>query len=111
MKLKSKTKQNWVTSPVQCSGLDRIEQVNPLMTLPITGEVFNLFTLSYAINAGRQIGQCWFAKFLVPCKTHRRRVAKKGEGGIRYPADPSGNRFHTSILQTNGPACKNSQEN
>lgn len=95
MKVKSKTKQNWVNSFVWYPGLDRMEQVNSVMPLPVTDELFKVFTLCYAINAGRQIGQCWFTKSPVPYNTHRRRVAKKGEGNIRYVAGPSGTRFHT----------------
>lgn len=73
-------------------------RINSLMTLPITGELVHLFTLCYAINAGRQIRQYWFAKFPVPNNTHRRRVAKKGKGNIRYVAGPSGTRFHTCLV-------------
>lgn len=101
MKITSKTKQNWVNSLVWCSGLDRMEQVNSLMTLPIIGELFNLFTFCYAINAGRQI--CWLAKFPVPYETHRRRVAKRGEGNITYGRCL---KYQVSRVSSDGAPCK-----
>lgn len=98
MKIKSKTKQNWVNLFVQYPGLDRMEQVNSVTLLPVTDELLKVFTLCYAINAGRQIGQCWSTKFPGPYNTQRRRVAKEGEGNIRYVAGPSGTRFHTCLV-------------
>jgi len=37
-----------------------MEQENSLMSLTVTGELLNVFTLCYTMKTGRRIGQCWF---------------------------------------------------